>query len=216
MQETQDNTPEAARAEIDALPLDGTLLSVLQDPGHPGHKAATAHRRALYDAAYPASTESDEDEQRDEPTAESPAKDDSADGSFFDAPSSPQAYRFDATPPELQHDAVLEQKARGWFHEAGVPPWLARNIVNEWNRAAAGPADPDRSVEDAATTEASLRRHWGAAYESKVVMANSVLRAIGNAEIFDLLSNSGLANNDYLIRQLAALAESREGRQPGR
>ncbi|MDH3704155.1 MAG: hypothetical protein OEU46_22890 [Alphaproteobacteria bacterium] len=214
MQEVQERTPEVARAEIDALPLDGELLSILQDPAHPGHKAATAKRRALYDAAYPAQT--GPDKQRNGDITGNAVNKDPAGGSIFDAPSSPQAYRFDATPPKLSHDADLDRKARGWFYEAGVPPWLANNIVIEWNRAAASPADPDRSDADAATAEAALRRHWGAAYESKIAMANSVLQSIGNAEIFDLLNRSGLANSDYLIRQLAALAESREGRQPGR
>lgn len=214
MQEMQERTPEAARAEIDTLPLDGEFLSSLQDPANSGHKAATAKRRALYNTAYPALT--GPDEQNDGDIAENAGNKDPAGGSIFDAPSSPHAYRFDATPPELNHDADLDRKARGWFFEAGVPPWLARNIVNEWNRAAASPADPDQSDNDAATTEAALRRHWGDAYETKIAMANRVLQAIGNAEIFDLLSHSGLANNDYLIRQLAALAESREGRQPGR
>jgi hypothetical protein len=214
MQEVQEWTPEAARAEIDALPLDGVLLSILQDPAHPGHKAAAAHRRALYDAAYPATVTSDEPGSGE--TAEGPVRDGETGGSMFEAPSSPQEYRFDATPPELRHDAVLEQKARGWFHEAGVPLWLARNIVNEWNRRATGHSNSNRSGNDAATTEAALRRRWGDAYDAKIEKANSVLHAIDDTEMLDLLSRSGLANSDYVIRQLAALAENREGEQPRR
>jgi len=210
MQETQERTPEAALAEIDTLPLDGEFLSILQDPAHPGHRAATARRRALYDAAYPVRT--GPGEHNDGEIAENTDNTDRAGAPIFDAPSSPQAYRFDAIPPELKHDAVLESKARGWFHEVGVPPWLARNIVAEWNRLAAGPADPDQSENDAAVAEAALRRHWGDAYDAKIEKAHSVLWAIGDEEIFDLLSRSGLANSQYLIRQLAALAESRESK----
>ncbi len=209
MQEIPEITPDAARAEIDAMPLDGALLSILQDPAHPGHKAATEHRRSLYAVAYPA--EPTAGMSGGVETAENPVRIDPAGRSFFEAPSSPKEYRFDATPPELRHDAALEQKVRGWFHKAGVPPWLARNFVNEWNRRAGSPTGSDRSEQDAATAEAALRRRWGADYDAKIDKANGVLRAIGNEEIFDLLNRSGLANDEYLIRQLAALAESRDG-----
>ena len=100
MQETQERTPEAARAEIDTLPLDGEFLSILQDPAHPGHKAAAARRRTLYDAAYPART--GPDKHSNEEIADNTVNPDRAGASIFDAPPSPQAYRFDATSPGLK------------------------------------------------------------------------------------------------------------------
>lgn len=206
MQDAQDLAPEAARAEIENLPLNGELMAALQDPAHAGHKAANTHRRALYAAAYPAAAEKDADEG----TGRAPAEDTGHEGGHFAVPEAPEAYRFDTTPAALQHDPELEQRARSWFHKAGAPQWLARNLVNEWNRAAADQSTPNRDVDRAPATEEKLRKLWGDAFESKVAKANAVLATIGDDDVFRLLDQSGLANSEYLIRQLAALAEHRQ------
>jgi hypothetical protein len=40
-----------------------------------------------------------------------------------------------------------------------------------------------------------------------------LVRSLKSSEVIDLLDRSGMANNEYLIRQLVALTE---GRRPGR
>ncbi|MEM9683123.1 MAG: hypothetical protein AAF942_07645 [Pseudomonadota bacterium] len=188
-------SPDDARAEIDRLPLDADMMAALQDPAHPGHKAASAHRNDLYARAYGDAVVDG---------GESAFED-----SFLSEPTAPEDYRFDPVPPSLQHDADLERQARGWFHEAGAPHWLARNVAREWNRALENPPDDARQAADAAATEKSLRRLWGDEYDGKIAAARSVVQALKNDDALALLDRSGLANSEYLIRQLAALAEHR-------
>ena len=197
MSETQSDTQHSARAEIERLPLDADMMAALQDPAHPGHKAASAHRNGLYARAYGGDAPPDDGGEI------------AAEDSFLRQPAAPEDYRFDPVPPSLQHDADLEEKARGWFHEAGAPPWLARNVAREWNRALENLPDEARQAEDAAATEKSLRRLWGDAYDGKIAAARSVVEALKSDDVFGLLDRSGLANNEYLIRQLASLAEHR-------
>lgn len=138
------------------------------------------------------------------------------DQSLFTSPRDPKEYRFDAAPYGMDYDSNLERRARGWFHQAGVPQWLARNIVREWNRTVEMGPDPERAELQAAATEQSLRRRWGGDYESRVAAAQSLVRSLNSAEVIDLLDRSGLANSEYLVLQLAALAESRDRRSPSR
>ena len=202
MIEIEQLTSEEAKSEIERIPLEAEFVAALQDPAHPAHKAATERRRDLYAAAYPGV----DDE-------EVPAKsksDASASAHHFEAPGDPGAYRFETTPPGLEPDPALEQKARDWFHKAGAPQWLARNVVSEWNRAAAHAADGGDSTQQAAAAEAALRRDWGDAFETKLAKAKDLLRSLDDPEVSVLLNRSGLGNNEYLIRQLVALAENAE------
>ena len=136
--------------------------------------------------------------------------------SLFAPPKDPKEYRFDAAPYGMEYDADLEQRARGWFHQAGVPQWLARNIVREWNRTVEMGPDPERAEVQAAATEQSLRRRWGGDYESRVAAAQALVRSLNSEEVIDILDRSGLANSEYLVLQFAALAESRGRRSPSR
>jgi hypothetical protein len=199
MSDTHDAAPNEAVAALSQLPLDRELVSALQNPGHPGHKAATAHRRSLYAAAYAR----DDDGGPAVPERDAPAN------ALYTAPEDSKEYCFDAAPHGVPYDTELEQKARGWFHQAGLPQWLARNIVLEWNRAIERAPNSERVAGDAATTERALRQCWGDAYEERIVAARSLVRSLNSEEAIALLDRSGLANNEYIIRQLAALAESR-------
>ncbi len=202
MTEIEQLTSEEAKSEIERIPLDADFVTALQDPAHPGHKAATERRRGLYATAYPDVSEGrgSEESLSGEPK--------SAD--HFDVPEDAGEYRFETTPPGLEPDPALEQRARDWFHKAGAPQWLARNVVSEWNRAAAHAADGADSAQQAATTEAALRRDWGDAFDTKLTKAKDLLRSLDDPEVSELLKRSGLGNNEYFIRQLVALAESAE------
>lgn len=204
MTEMQSLVPAEAREAIDRLSLDGSLVAALQDPAHPGHKSATAHRRSLYVSAYGGETA--------EPGAPTPEdRNTAAADDFFVPPDDPKDYRFDPAPYGLPYDGELDRKARGWFHQSGVPQWLARNIVSEWNRAIERRPDAERIEHDAAAAERSLRQSWGDRYDAKVAAAQSLVRSLKDDEAMSLLDGSGLANNEYLIRQLVALTESRHG-----
>lgn len=204
MTDMQGPVPTEAREAIDRLSLDGSFIAALQDPAHPGHKSATAHRRSLYVSAYGGETAEQTAPAPDGKTA------DTADDLFV-PPEDPKDYRFDSAPYGLPYDGELDRKARCWFHQGGVPQWLARNIVSEWNRAIERRPDAERIENDAAATERALRRSWGDKYDAKVAAAQSLLRSLKDDEAMSLLDSSGLANNEYLIRQLVALIESRHG-----
>lgn len=202
MTEIEQLTSEEARGEIERIPLDAEFVAALQDPAHPAHKTVTERRRGLYAAAYP-----------EVPVEGGPAESKSGDiapAQHFDVPEGPGEYRFETTPPALEPDPALEEKARDWFHKAGAPQWLARNVVSEWNRAAVGAEDGGDSAQQVATTEAALRRDWGDEFEAKLTKAKDLLRSLDDPEVSVLLNRSGLGNNEYLIRQLVALAENAE------
>lgn len=204
MTDMQSLVPAEAREAIDRLSLDGGFIAALQDPAHPGHKSATAHRRSLYVSAYGGETA--------EPRAPAPEDQSTgAAGDFFVPPDDPKDYRFDPAPYGLPYDGELDRKARDWFHQSGVPQWLARNIVSEWNRTIERRPDAERIENDAAATERSLRQSWGDKYDAKVAAAQSLVRSLKDGEAISLLDSSGLANNEYLIRQLVALTERRHG-----
>lgn len=189
-------SPDEARSALDRLPLDGEMIAALTDPGHTGHKAATAYRRSLYGAAYPGDGSSETGSGKSTAT-------------LYEPPEDPQAYRFDPMPEALRHDPALEGKARVWFHAAGVPNWLARNLVCEWNRSAGQPLTAEQISDQAAATEKTLRRDWGDRYEEKIAKAKALVAEVTDEEMVDLLDRSGLANSEYVVRQLVALAEHR-------
>jgi hypothetical protein len=209
MEDAQALAPDEARAAIGRLPLDAGMMAALRDPGHAGHAAANAYRRDLYTAAYrepePADVGKGDMNSSGEP--------DTADAAHFAAPARPEDYRFDMIPEALKHDPGLEAKARGWFHRAGLPAWFARNVVAEWNRRAANPPGGDAIEGDAVATEAKLRDAWGVAYDDRIAAAREVLAGLDDPELMTLLDRSGLANSEYLIRQLVALAEHRQRKE---
>jgi hypothetical protein len=91
---------EEARSALDSLPLDDTMIAALGDPAHLGHKAATAHRRKLYAAAYP--TDATIETESGQPPA-----------TLYKPPEGPHAYRFEPSPAGLRHDQALEEKILG-------------------------------------------------------------------------------------------------------
>jgi hypothetical protein len=131
----------------------------------------------------------------------------------LEPPRDPTEYRFDPVPGGLTHDAKLESKARNWFHQAGVPHWLARNIVREWNRSLEKPPTAQQNEDNAATTELGLRQSWGENYNAKIASARSLIASLNDSDIADLLDRSGLTNSEYLIRQIVALAERQSAGQ---
>lgn len=204
MNQNETTTPNEARRQLDQIPLDPDMVTALRDPAHPGHKAASARRRELYDAAYPGGGDDGTEDDGQEAV--------SGEQTFLAPPADPRDYHLEPAPPGVPYDAALEQKARGWFHAAGVPQWLARNVAREWNRAIENLPDEKRIASDAATTEKMLRRRWGDQYDAKIDAARSLIRSLKNDEVIDLLDRSGLTNSEYLIRQLVSLAEARGGR----
>lgn len=122
----------------------------------------------------------------------------------FAAPDAADRYHI-AVPPDMERDAALEAKARQWFHRAGLPQSAVSGIVQEYCRhLCAG----EQAVGPQATAQAMLAQEWGPDYQRKVAAAQALIaKSGGAAELAEILGSSGLGDNPWLIRTLAALAE---------
>lgn len=122
----------------------------------------------------------------------------------FAPPEGADQYVIDV-PRGIERDGDFEAKARQWFHEAGLPQGLVRGIVQEYCRCLSAP--PEKMADEQGVL-AELGRDWGADCAAKVALARAVIARCGDAaEIEEILSTSGLGNNAWLIRSLAAFAE---------
>lgn len=119
------------------------------------------------------------------------------------APAAPEHYQI-AVPPEFERDAALEGKARQWFHRAGLPQGAVNGIVDAYCRQLCG----DPAAAEAPQAEAELMREWGADYPRKIAAAQSLIAKCGGAEeLAEIFGSTGLGNDAWLIRTLAAIAE---------
>lgn len=122
----------------------------------------------------------------------------------FTPPTDPDAYMIQV-PRGIARDGTLETKARRWFHEAGLPQNLVSGIVQEYCRCLAKPVAADG---DEGRVMAELARDWGPECARKIDLARAVIARCGDtADIENVLAESGLGNNPWLIRSLAAFAE---------
>lgn len=121
------------------------------------------------------------------------------------APVGPDQYQI-AVPPDFERDDALEAKARQWFHRAGLPQGAVNGIVQAYCRQLcdAAPSGADH----AGRTQAELAQEWGEDYPRKIAAAQSLIEKCGGAdELAELLGGTGLGNDAWLIRTLAAIAE---------
>jgi hypothetical protein len=122
----------------------------------------------------------------------------------FTAPEAADRYQI-AVPPDMMRDADLEAKARQWFHRAGLPQSAVSGIIQEYCRHLCADDQPAGGQQNA---QAALAQEWGADYPRKVAAAQNLIAKSGGAEeLAELLGASGLGDNPWLIRTLAALAE---------
>ena len=123
------------------------------------------------------------------------------------APAGPEAYQI-AVPPDFARDAALEAKARQWFHRAGLPQGAVSGIVQAYCRQLC--CDPATRADGGQQqrTRAELAQEWGGDYPRKVAAAQSLIEACGGAEeLAEILGGTGLGDDAWLIRTLAAIAE---------
>jgi len=122
------------------------------------------------------------------------------------APQSPDHYQI-AVPADFERDAALETKAREWFHRAGLPQGAVNGIVEAYCRQIC--CDPATSRGNAGTqAQAELMRDWGSDYPRKIAAAQALIAKCGGAEeLAEILGSTGLGDDAWLIRTLAAIAE---------
>jgi hypothetical protein len=119
------------------------------------------------------------------------------------APVDPTQYQI-TVPTDFDRDAPLEAKARQWFHRAGLPQGAVNGIVDAYCRQLC--SDPTADI--APQAQAELMRDWGADYPRKIAAAQSLIAKCGGAEeLAEIFGSTGLGNDTWLIRTLAAIAE---------
>ncbi len=119
------------------------------------------------------------------------------------APGTPDQYQI-TVPPAFERDGGLEAKARQWFHRAELPQGAVNGIVDAYCRQLCS----DPGMGDPAQAQAELRQEWGADYPRKVAAAQSLItKCDGAEELAEILGRTGLGNDAWLIRTLAAIAE---------
>lgn len=140
---------------------------------------------------------------RPESTQPQTARDDLA--GALAAPADPDQYQI-AMPPDFERDDTLEAKARQWFHRAGLPQGAVNGIVQAYCRQLCQDGAP--SADGASRTQAELAQEWGDDYPRKIAAAQALIEKCGGAEeLAELLGGTGLGNDAWLIRTLAAIAE---------
>ncbi len=128
-------------------------------------------------------------------------------------PADPDDYVIDL-PRGVARDAALETAARRWFHAAGLPQCLVTGITREYCRHICAPRDKSRALRQHAQAMAELRRDWGQDFDRKLAGAHGVIAACQGGDALEAaLSKSGLADNVWLLRMLAALGEARNDLQ---
>jgi hypothetical protein len=121
------------------------------------------------------------------------------------APGAPENYQI-AVPPNFERDAALEAKARQWFHRAGLPQGAVNGIVDAYCRQLCNSSTGDDGA--LAQAQAELKREWGTDYPRKLAAAQSLIAKCGGAEeLAEIFGSTGLGNDAWLIRTLAAIAE---------
>nr|WP_298688982.1 hypothetical protein [uncultured Dongia sp.] len=126
-------------------------------------------------------------------------------GGALSAPEAAEAYQI-AVPPHMTRDAAIEAKARQWFHRAGLPQGVVSGIVQAYCRQlCAEEASPDMR---GSKVQADLAQEWGPDYPRKVAAAQALIEKCGGAqELTEILNATGLGDDAWLIRSLAALGE---------
>lgn len=130
-------------------------------------------------------------------------------------PASPGDYVI-SLPRGVERDPDLEAAARQWFHAAGLPQGVAAGIAGEYCRRICEPEGPTKSQGRRDRAMAELRRDWGQDFDRKLALAHGVIDACrGGDALEEALAESGLADNVWLLRTLAALGEMHQSKNGG-
>jgi hypothetical protein len=129
-------------------------------------------------------------------------------------PAAPSGYVL--TPPKgVAWDPALEKAAREWFFNAGLPQSVVTGIMQQYCRracegtSASQPAEDDRAL-------AGLRSEWGEDWDRNIGLARDVVKSSkGGQQLLDILDNTGLGNDAWLIRTLAAVGQGSTARSLG-
>lgn len=98
------------------------------------------------------------------------------------APDSPDGYEIPV--PENLGENALADKAKNWFHEAGITPKQAEIISNRWNEEMTSLVEGQQAETQAKRTADvdALKKDWGDAFEKRVNQSAGVMESLGFSE----------------------------------
>jgi hypothetical protein len=123
-------------------------------------------------------------------------------------PTEPAGYLM-AAPKGVTWNPSLEKSARQWFFNAGLPQSVVTGIMQQYCRRVCddNSAQNPTGIGDDLT---GLQSEWGLDWDRNIQLAREVVQSCnGGQELMDILDNSGLGNDAWLIRTLAAVGQSR-------
>lgn len=103
-------------------------------------------------------------------------------------------------------DAGLDEKFLKSFtenaHKAGVLPKQAEKLLGWYGDMVKGIQEEQKTNQalEAEQTTNSLKREWGAAFNEKIIRAQSAVREFGGEELMGFLNETGLGNNPVMIK----------------
>lgn len=195
------------------------MASALVERGIMTPEAAAADRAALEAqlAGQPATAQAESPAATAQPVATASPNADPLEAAVWAAP--PSAAAYDMTqgvpvPPGAEYSHEFEAHNRAAFFAAGVPQSIGNHIAKLWNDVLARGEFPNDAQLEMGKRQAlqALTKQWGADTQANLARAKSVVQVMEKhqPEIWNLLVQSGLGNDPWLISTLANLARSRE------
>jgi hypothetical protein len=130
---------------------------------------------------------------------------------FCTPPETIAGYQFQPPPPGVETSIEQEVAMRTLFRESGIPSHVGSEANRLWNQAILNPpSEIDRTLQGKANRVA-LEQAWGPDFERNLAAAQSVVAQMAKTrpEVINMLEQSGLGNNVYIIRSLYNLARAR-------
>jgi hypothetical protein len=133
---------------------------------------------------------------------------------FATAPPSIAHYQLDLPPRGVETSIEQEVAMRTLFLETGVPAGLGSEVSRLWNRAILNPpSDVDRTLQGK-TAQVSLEQAWGPDFQKNLAAAQGIVAQMAKTrpEVVQMLEDSGLGNNVYIIKSLYNMARARRAK----
>jgi hypothetical protein len=130
---------------------------------------------------------------------------------FATAPPSIAHYQLDLPPKGVETSLDQEIAMRHLFLDSGVPAHLGQEASRLWNQAILNPpSEIDRTLQGKAA-QVSLEQAWGPDFQKNLAAAQGIVAQMAKTrpEVVQMLEDSGLGNNAYLIKSLFNMARAR-------
>lgn len=201
-----ENTAAPSTADALSVPSgpNGSSRALLDQLLHKHGITSAVHGASRPEAETPAAL----------PLAQTDPVADVMEASFWDESAHPGRYSFNQPPPGFQHSPQQELQVRQLFAEEKLPPEIGRHITTLWNRALLSPPSHKDNLAAMQRVTADISRHDPVRGAETIRLAQAEIQAIAkrNPAVLDMLEQSGLGNDRWLIEHLANRARARANR----